>query len=618
LSLVHNHENNKHTTNPQTSTNPQTQQTQQTHEKEGILTGTMNKSSPNFSLIAVVLLLVFPSSVNSFSSTATTTTTTTIDVSTKNKNVNFEDWISDARHEVSRTSLEVQGVIPSYVQGTLMRNGGAQWSSTNAKDQMTYSHIFDGLAKISSYEIAGSSTSSSEDTNNVHYQTRFIRSEWYKKIQASQTGIPPGISTGPVLDTVTSQPVVGNWRSFMGLINAIQFDNPCVNIWDYSRGDDKHNTGVATALTDAPPRAEISMNDLGTLSTSTQTPQTDNMKGYEMFCTTHPEYSKTETGSTYNAGIEIGLNGPRVIVTKEKGSSREVVGRSVPFDDIPYTHSFGVNGKHATVVLQPLRLNLNPKKMGEMGFMRAMDEIDYTRIIVFDLDSGEVVLDKQIDEKIFFYHTISAVEDLSNNDENTGQTVSIRLCAYKTPDILTGENHFMRLEKCLGEGGKENRNRISKGGTFCDITCNLKDGSVQVDWKEELKQGFELPVTRYSRSSGKDALTSRHPRYVYSYGAYANGSEEYDSWALFKFDMEKLCIDACYQQDSAYPSEPIFVANPDGSTEDDGVVLSQIYDGIRRETALLVLDAKTMEVQATVWTGQRSPMDFHGAWIPST
>jgi carotenoid cleavage dioxygenase-like enzyme len=81
--------------------------------------------------------------------------------------------------------------------------------------------------------------------------------------------------------------------------------------------------------------------------------------------------------------------------------------------------------------------------------------------------------------------------------------------------------------------------------------------------------------------------------------------------------MKKLCIDACYQEDSTYPSEAIFVANPDGTTEDDGVLLSQIYDGIRRETALLVLDAKTMDVQATVWTGQRSPMDFHGAWIPS-
>jgi hypothetical protein len=279
--------------------------------KEGILTGTMNKSSPNFSLIAAVLLSASPSSANSFSSTATiATTTASIDVSTKNKNVNFEDWISDARHEVGRTSLEVQGAIPSYVQGTLMRNGGAQWSSTNSNDQMAYSHIFDGLARISSYEI---SSSSSED-NDVHYQTRFIRSEWYKKIQASQRGIPPGISTGPVLDAVTNQPVVGNLRSVMGLINSIQFDNPCVNIWDYSSGDE-HNTCVATALTDAPPRAEISMNDLGTLSTSTQTPQTYNIRGYELFCTTHPEYSKTETGSTYNAGIEIGLYGPRVIIT---------------------------------------------------------------------------------------------------------------------------------------------------------------------------------------------------------------------------------------------------------------------------------------------------------------
>ena len=109
-------------------------------------------------------------------------------------------------------------------------------------------------------------------------------------------------------------------------------------------------------------------------------------------------------------------------------------------------------------------------------------------------------------------------------------------------------------------------------------------------------------------------MRSRHPRYVYAYSAYANGSE-YDSWGLFKFDTENNCIDGTYQQDSRYVSEPIFVADPSGSDEDDGVLLSQIFDENRLETALLVLDAKTMAVLGTAWTGQRSPMDFHGTFV---
>jgi len=37
-----------------------------------------------------------------------------------------------------------------------------------------------------------------------------------------------------------------------------------------------------------------------------------------------------------------------------------------------------------------------------------------------------------------------------------------------------------------------------------------------------------------------------------------------------------------------------FVPDPDGIYEDDGVVLSHVYDGIRRKSYLLALDAKTM------------------------
>lgn len=93
----------------------------------------------------------------------------------------------------------------------------------------------------------------------------------------------------------------------------------CVNIWDYRHQNDDLDERssnapvrvlVVSALTDAPPRAEISMEDMDTLSTSAQTPQTDNMQGIEQFCNTHPEYSKMNSGVTYNTGVEIGLSGP--------------------------------------------------------------------------------------------------------------------------------------------------------------------------------------------------------------------------------------------------------------------------------------------------------------------
>jgi len=200
--------------------------------------------------------------------------------------------------------------------------------------------------------------------------------------------------------------------------------------------------------------------------------------------------------------------------------------------------------------------------------------------------------------------------------------VSLRLCAYDTPDQLTGEHQFMRLEKC--RKGREQRNNLHKGGRFCDIICNTREQSVMVEWHDKIEQGFELPVTRYSRSIDGELppVTElkeqhAHPRYVYAFGAYALGSPDYDNWGLFKYDLQEDKVDAFFQKDSVYLSEPQFVANPDGISEDDGVLLTQAYFGTEQETKLLVLDARTMEVLAMAKTGNRAPLDFHGGWIPT-
>jgi carotenoid cleavage dioxygenase-like enzyme len=322
--------------------------------------------------------------------------------------------------------------------------------------------------------------------------------------------------------------------------------------------------------------------------------------------------------ATYNVGIQLGWNlCPRIgLIRETPDGQRTIVAQRDTEDGIPYVHSFGITANYAVIVLQPLRLTWNLWHLLEKGFLRSMKEVDETRLIVFNLQNGQCVLDQCIDEKIFFYHTISTCEKLSrmvdNHHKPNSNILSIRLCAYKTPEILTGEDQFMRLEKC--QGSTENRNRISKGGTICDITCDLDQNTVTVRWMDSIRQGFELPTTRYSRHYG--VCRPDHPRFVYAFGAYANGSPDYDDWGLFKFDTQTESIAAHYQEPSTYVSEPIFVpTSEDGVEEDDGVLLSQIYDGNRRETALLVLDAKNMKVLAKAFTGQRSPMDFHGAWI---
>ena len=57
------------------------------------------------------------------------------------------------------------------------------------------------------------------------------------------------------------------------------------------------------------------------------------------------------------------------------------------------------------------------------------------------------------------------------------------------------------------------------------------------------------------------------------------------------------------------------MADPDGTEEDDGMILFSRYDGRADSSSLLIVDAKTMKLQAEADTGMRIAMDFHGAFF---
>jgi carotenoid cleavage dioxygenase-like enzyme len=409
------------------------------------------------------------------------------------------------------------------------------------------------------------------------------------------------------------QPRTGTKAVLQAIRNSLQYDNACVNVWNY---DPSNRQSDLQALTDTPARAGLNHKDFSTLWSSSKAPKPlKGVFGYEFTETAHPLYSLT-SNDTYNVAVCLTPRGSQLALVKETPTGCRTVVSKVTTGGAPYLHSFGLTDRHAVIVVPPQRINLrNLPAFLQKGMLRSLVDVNSTSVFVFDLTTGECVLQEQIDEKIYFFHTVSTAT--STNDKGEEQ-VGIRLCAYHTDDVLSGDDQFMRLERC--QSSKEARNRITRGGTFCDVVCNLQTKHVGVQWRPiGYGQGFELPVTRYSRSFGPNAsfVSKQHPQFVYAYGTYALGSDQYDSWALFKFEPEKGTIAGVFRRESVYVSEPAFIANPKGSSEDDGVLLSQVYDGNRQETALLVIDAKTMKVLAEAWTGNRSPMDFHGGWFPA-
>ena len=65
-----------------------------------------------------------------------------------------------------------------------------------------------------------------------------------------------------------------------------------------------------------------------------------------------------------------------------------------------------------------------------------------------------------------------------------------------------------------------------------------------------------------------------------------------------------------------YPSEPLFVAKPSGTDEDEGVVLVPVVETRSDYPHLLVvLDAKTFEEIARIETQEPIPNALHGVFI---
>jgi carotenoid cleavage dioxygenase len=67
------------------------------------------------------------------------------------------------------------------------------------------------------------------------------------------------------------------------------------------------------------------------------------------------------------------------------------------------------------------------------------------------------------------------------------------------------------------------------------------------------------------------------------------------------------------------PGEPVFVRAADGAAEDEGWILSVVYDAARDASDLVILDATSFAGPpvATVHLPARVPFGFHGSWIPS-
>jgi beta,beta-carotene 9',10'-dioxygenase len=452
--------------------------------------------------------------------------------------------------ELSADQLDLQGTLPAWLAGSLLRTGPAKFEV--GAQQMR--HWFDGLAMLHRFTIAG---------GQVSYGSRFLESRSYRR--ARDTG---RIAYGEF----ATDPCRSLFRRVQTLFSPESAlpDNANINI---ARLGERY-----VAMTETPLPVQF---DPATLQAARVRPYS--VPG--QLSTAHPHADRA-SAAMLNYAAKLG---PRssyrfyevpAAPAGERPAKPRVIG-SVPVSEPAYMHSFGLTERFFVLaefpfVVNPLALALSGRPYIENYRWKPQRG---TRFALVDRQSGEAQTGFATDA-CFAFHHVNAYED--------GEEVVVDVCTY--PDARIVEDLYLE------------RLRAGKPISTAALTrfrLRPRDRSVT---SARLADGdLELPRINYR------ACNERPYRFVWGNATGPSGWIE----QIVKVDTHDGSR-LSFAEAGCYPGEPVFVARPQAEREDDGVLLSVVLDARAQRSLLLVLDASDLRELARAQVPHHVPFSFHG------
>lgn len=499
---------------------------------------------------------------------------------------------------------DVQGSLPAWLQGTLLRNGPGLFSV----GETSYNHWFDGMALLHSFTFK---------EGEVYYRSKYLRGDTYKCNMEANRIVVSEMGTMAYPDPCKN--IFS--KAFTYLSHTIpDFTDNCVtNIIKY--GEDYYATSETNYIRKIDP-----------YSLETQE-KVDYMKYITVnLITSHPHYDKQ--GNTYNMGTSIADKGktrytifkvpPKADDSAKKKlclKNLEVV-CSIPCRSLlnpSYYHSFGMTDNYIIFIEQPFKLDI--LKMATAYFRGVnwasclqFDADDNTLIHLIDRRTQKPVPTKFYTDALVVYHHVNAYEEdghvvcdiiaykdsslydmfylpnlqepLKNNKLSSKPSCRRFVLPLQSEKDAAIGSDLVKLKSTTATAVKE-----KEGSLFChpEILC----------------EGAELPRINYDFNGKKH-------RYVYITGVELTPVPT----VVMKFDVDTRQM-LEWKEDNCWPSELVFVPSPNAIEEDDGVVLSVVVCPDPNKAAfLLVLDAKTFKEIARASVDVDMHIDMHGCFIP--
>ena len=104
----------------------------------------------------------------------------------------------------------------------------------------------------------------------------------------------------------------------------------------------------------------------------------------------------------------------------------------------------------------------------------------------------------------------------------------------------------------------------------------------------------------------------------YGYAAEFNAKGSPTILGFHKYDLQSGSKTSHILKDGRIGAEPTFIAAQGASSEDEGYLMSFVYDPAEDKSELVIFNADQIEQEpiARIHLPVRVPAGFHGSWIP--
>jgi carotenoid cleavage dioxygenase-like enzyme len=454
--------------------------------------------------------------------------------------------------------LEINGKIPNWLNGTLLRNGPAKFEQQDKK----FVHWFDGYAMLHKFTF---------QEGKVAYRNRFLRTDSFLEDHKTGEITVSGSGTLPTPNNSVLTKVIN-------LFKKVPLDNTNVNIIDFNNRN--------FAVSDFSRMIEF---DFSTLETKGEYLFNDEIGDKFSLSSAHPCID-VERQEMYNFVCKIGPVVQYKLYCLDMRTGKRRLIKTIVRRQASMIHSTALTSNYYIFIECPERVNFLDLALWEFRDKTLCDAISWNEkdpaiFYIINRKTHEMTVIEH--DSFFFFHIINAYEE--------GDKIIIDL-----PSLEKGggmNNNF--IDKILEGGTIQNQHTPTR----FEIDLTKKKISTHLF----TAQSVELPQIHPS-------LTWKKYRYAYCMGLNIDRKKDFFN-QLTKLDTQTgKCL--VWHEAETYPSEAIFVPHPQAKEEDEGVALSVVLDTKNKSSFLLVLDGKTFEEVARVTVPHLIPMGFHGHFYP--